>query len=60
MRTRIITCDINTTLRNVEDLLYRNNIGHLPVMEKGRMAGFLTRTDLIRAAGGSRKRDPAP
>jgi tRNA nucleotidyltransferase (CCA-adding enzyme) len=53
MRTRIITCDINTTLRNVEDLLYRNNIGHLPVMENGRMAGFLTRTDLIRAAGGS-------
>ena len=50
MKTKLITCTEDTTLRRIEDILYRNNIGHLPVMRDGRMVGFLTRSDLLRVA----------
>lgn len=34
-------------LRDVEEILYRNNIGHLPVIVDNRMAGIVTRTDFL-------------
>jgi tRNA nucleotidyltransferase (CCA-adding enzyme) len=51
MRTKLVTCRPETTFRRVEELLYSNNIGHLPVTENGDLVGFITRSDLIRVAG---------
>ena len=48
MMTKLITCSSETTLRNVEKLMYDNNIGHLLVMENDDLVGFITRSDIIR------------
>ncbi len=37
----------DTSLREVEDILYQNNIGHLPVLADGRLAGIVTRRDFL-------------
>jgi len=49
MTTKLITCSNETTLRKVEDIMYDNNIGYLPVMENEDLVGFVTRSDIIRA-----------
>ena len=50
MKSKLITCEAGTSLRKVEDILYKGNIGHLPVMRGDDMIGFITRTDIIRLA----------
>ena len=50
MKTKLVTCKPETTIRNIETILYDNNIGHLPVMENGEMVGFITRSDVLRFA----------
>jgi len=42
-----ITAESSFTLREVERLFYRHNIGHLPVTENNRLAGILTRYDYL-------------
>lgn len=48
MRTKLITCEPDTTAREIENLMFINSIGHLPVVEEGRLAGIITRTDLLK------------
>jgi tRNA nucleotidyltransferase (CCA-adding enzyme) len=36
-----------TLLSDVEEILYRNNIGHIPVTEDRQLAGIVTRTDFL-------------
>lgn len=47
MTKKLITADIDATVREVEHLLVSNNIGHLPIMEEGRLAGIVTRSDYL-------------
>ena len=42
-----ITADSSLTIREVERLFYRHNIGHLPVTENNHLAGILTRYDYL-------------
>ena len=48
MRTKVITCDSDTGMREIENLLFINTIGHLPVLENGELAGIITRSDLLK------------
>ena len=48
MRTKLVTCEADTTAREIENLMFINSIGHLPVMENGRLAGIITRTDMLK------------
>lgn len=48
MRTKLITCETDTTAREIENLMFVNGIGHLPVMENGKLAGIITRTDMLK------------
>lgn len=43
----------STTLREIESLFFRHNIGHLPILDDGRLVGLVTRSDYLRAAGTS-------
>ncbi|HOK03289.1 MAG TPA: CBS domain-containing protein [Spirochaetota bacterium] len=48
MKTKLITCSPDITMREIENILFANGIGHLPVMEDGKMSGIITRSDLLR------------
>ena len=48
MTRKVITAEKNITLRKIEKILYKNSIGHLPVMDNGKIAGIITRTDFLK------------
>lgn len=48
MRTKLITCGRGASMREIENLLFINGIGHLPVIEDGKLAGIITRSDLLK------------
>lgn len=48
MRTKVITCDLDTGMREIENLLFINTIGHLPVIDNGKLTGIITRSDLLK------------
>lgn len=47
MKTKLVTCCIDHTMREIENLMFINSIGHLPVIENGKLAGIITRSDLL-------------
>lgn len=47
MTRKVITASRDTTFREIEDLLLTNNIGHLPILDDGRIAGIVSRTDYL-------------
>jgi len=48
MRTKLVTCGLDATTRQIENIMFINSIGHLPVIEEGRLAGIITRSDLLK------------
>ena len=48
MTRNVITAEKNTTLSKIEKILYKNSIGHLPVMDENHIAGIITRTDFLK------------
>ena len=47
MRTKLITCSPGANMREIENYLFINSIGHLPVIDNGRLLGIITREDLL-------------
>ncbi|HOP62065.1 MAG TPA: CBS domain-containing protein [Spirochaetota bacterium] len=47
MKTKLITCSIDDTMRAIENRMFVNSIGHLPVVDNGKIVGIITRTDLL-------------
>jgi len=47
MRTKLITCGPGANMREIENLMFINSIGHLPVVENGDLVGIITRSDLL-------------
>ncbi|PKL16378.1 MAG: hypothetical protein CVV49_16595 [Spirochaetae bacterium HGW-Spirochaetae-5] len=47
MRTKLITCSPGANMREIENYLFINSIGHLPVIDNGRLLGIITRADLL-------------
>jgi tRNA nucleotidyltransferase (CCA-adding enzyme) len=47
MVKNVITAGPDATIRSIEDLFFKNNIGHLPILENGRMVGLVTRADYL-------------
>lgn len=48
MRTKLITCSPGANMREIENLLFINGIGHLPVIDNGQLTGIITRSDLLK------------
>jgi len=48
MSKQLVTAERQTSIRELEDLLFQNNIGHLPVVDDGSIVGIITRTDYLR------------
>jgi nanoRNase/pAp phosphatase (c-di-AMP/oligoRNAs hydrolase) len=47
MRTRVITIDPGKTPAQAAQLMVKHDIGRLPVIEKGRLAGIISRSDVM-------------
>ena len=47
MSKKLVTASRKTTIREIERLLFDNNIGHLPIIDGGEIAGIVTRTDYL-------------
>jgi len=47
MTKDLITCSVNTPLREAVALLRKNHIGGLPVLDNGKLAGIITESDVI-------------
>jgi len=57
MTRKVITGTPDITIREVEDLLFTNNIGHLPIVSGRRVVGIVTRADYLRHMEESRRVD---
>lgn len=49
MSRSIVTTDADTPIEDVARLMYRHRIGCVPVLERGRLVGILTETDVLRS-----------
>ena len=47
MQREVQTISPEATVHEAAHLMIRRDIGHLPVVEKGRMMGIITRTDIV-------------
>lgn len=47
MTTNLITCSVDTPLREAVRLLRTHHIGGLPVLDNGELAGIITESDII-------------
>jgi tRNA nucleotidyltransferase (CCA-adding enzyme) len=48
MKTKLITCSPNATIREIENMLFINSIGHLPIVDEEKLIGIITREDLLK------------
>ncbi len=48
MTKNLITINLETTLKEIEFLIVKNDIGRLPVLENDQLLGIVTRTDILR------------
>ncbi len=56
MTRKVISGRPKTTIREIETLLFTNNIGHLPIMEGERVVGIVTRSDYLNFIKESRQK----
>ncbi len=47
MTTNVITASKDLTIREIEDSLFQNNIGHLPIAQGKSLIGMITRSDYL-------------
>jgi tRNA nucleotidyltransferase (CCA-adding enzyme) len=52
MTKNVVTVGINATLEDITRIMIRNDIGRLPVLEKDKLVGIITRTDILRETHG--------
>ena len=48
MAVNVITTTKAVTIREIEELLFKNNIGHLPIVQGKSLLGIVTRTDYLK------------
>lgn len=54
MTKNVISVNVDTPISEVNRLIIQNDIGRVPVLEKGKLVGIITRTDLLRQIHGDK------
>lgn len=53
MSRNMVTIEADTSLSIIKQLMIKKDIGRLPVMEKGKLLGIISRTDVLRVLHGA-------
>lgn len=53
MTKEVITVDVSEHLKTVQDKFKKHHVRHLPVLDKGKLVGILSHTDISRLSFGS-------
>ena len=56
MSSRVVSFPVDGTVEQAVDVMLRERIGFLPIVEAGTVVGVITRGDLARALGQERER----
>ncbi|MBU0926460.1 MAG: CBS domain-containing protein [Spirochaetes bacterium] len=56
MTKSVVTAGPDTTVRDIDELLFEKDVGHLPIVEDGRIVGMVTRGDLLAFKRNDRRR----
>jgi len=51
MSKKLVTAQKDTTIREIEDILFQNNVGHLPIVHGKSLLGMVTRADFLSHLG---------
>lgn len=51
MSKEVVTAEKDTTIREIEDILFQNNVGHLPIVHGKSLLGMVTRADFLTHLG---------
>ncbi|QGT99903.1 tRNA nucleotidyltransferase, A-adding [Candidatus Syntrophocurvum alkaliphilum] len=57
MTTDVLTISPDTSVNEIQNLMVEYDIGRLPVVEKGRLVGIVSRTDILRTLHGDEFND---
>ncbi|OQY20578.1 MAG: hypothetical protein B6I36_00770 [Desulfobacteraceae bacterium 4572_35.1] len=49
--TQVVTCGVNTPVQDVADIMVKNRVHLVPVVEDEKVVGVIARLDIIRAMG---------
>jgi tRNA nucleotidyltransferase (CCA-adding enzyme) len=47
MTRNIISANPDSTVREIDELIFEGDVGHLPILEAGKLIGIVTRGDLL-------------
>jgi tRNA nucleotidyltransferase (CCA-adding enzyme) len=59
MSKQVVVAPPETTVREIDELFFERGIGHLPIVESGRLVGIVTRSDILDYKRDERKRKGA-
>ena len=60
MTTRLCTADVGDTLETVHELMRRESIHHVPILDGRKLVGILSSRDLVQLYRGARGGGEAP
>jgi len=59
MSRKMVSAGLNATVREIDEMLFENNIGHLPILAEDRVVGIVTRADFLEFKQSDRRRKAA-
>ena len=59
MSRAVVTARPDNTVREIDEMLFEHDVGHLPVIDKGKLVGMVTRGDILAYKRNDRRRKAA-